>query len=228
MKRFLLTTTTVSAVVPVACAQVGYHEINQTIRATGSPREIYIDLDTGAFSNSTFSGAELSFAFIGAGTEKLKSISTGGWYVAAGSPSSDPRYAYDSMAKHFGTGDSGSVVVSVPRNSGYLENPDATTAFYKGYWDYFEPLPGFLALENSDGRKAWVRLDYNDTGHATPSRNNTLDVISFNVGSSGYDLHFGEVTPTPVPEPAETAALMALVAGGVAVYHRRRKVKAAA
>ncbi len=76
----------------------------------------------------------------------------------------------------------------------------------------------YLALQNPTlSKDAWIALEYDDLG-------DKLTILSWAVAPSSMNMTAGQ---TPVPEPAETAAVMALLAAGAAVWRKRRQKVAA-
>lgn len=72
----------------------------------------------------------------------------------------------------------------------------------------------YVALQNTTNSKEfWLEIDYDDPG-------NTLTLISFAVADASDNITAGQ---TQVPEPAETSALMALLAGSTLLFRNRRK-----
>lgn len=200
MKKTLLATAavTVSATVPGVQAQVAHHQINQVI--TGGAGELFIDLDTGAFSNTFFSGSDFRFYFTSGNTERPQSVN--GYWETAQSGGYAARYTFGAA-----------LGLTSMSSRGYLdENGD-------GNWDGDTGAStAYLGIRNwQNNREGWVGIRYNDTA-------NTINVESFAWGQPSDNLTAGQV---PVPEPAETAAVMALLAGSAALYHRRRRLTSA-
>ena len=79
-----------------------------------------------------------------------------------------------------------------------------------GPWDGDTGVKAYLGLRNTvDNREAWIGLLYNDAL-------SSLTITDFAV-APGTD----NLTAGAVPEPMETGILMALLAGGAALYRRR-------
>jgi hypothetical protein len=198
MKKTLLTAAAVSATIPMARAQVAYHEINQVI--TGGAGQLFIDLDTGTFANTFFSGSDFRFYFTSGNTENPQSVN--GLWETAQSGGYAARYT------------SGAAMALTSMSSrGYFEYNYEDT--HSGNWQGDTgAATAYLGIKNwQDLREGWVGIRYNDAA-------NTITVESFAWGQPSDNLTAGQV---PVPEPAETAAVMALLAGSAALYHRRRQ-----
>ena len=199
MKKTLLTTAAATVAVPLAQGAITFHDLgDQTITPGVS---LYIDMDSGTSSGSSFAGYDFYIFF--ENNETLDIFDVSDW-KSARTGAYTTRLSYgDSLAfSYFG-------------NAGYLENADT------GYWQGDTGTEtAYIAAQNiSDLRKAWIGVRYDDENHS-------LVVESFAVGSDSDTLTAG--MGAPVPEPAETAAVMALLAGGAAAFHRRRKLKTSA
>jgi len=168
--------------------------INIDLSSNGS--SVYIDVDTGNFSTSEIAGQDIKITFIDVGTYHAKaSVDTYNGLNVIDSGNFADRFTYGATLT--GTGD----------NSAQTESPFEGT----GDWGGFTGIAN-LGFDNS-GNKGWVELDYQA---AAPG--GSVEVRSFAYGTAG------EITDAGVvPEPANAAAICALLAGSVAVFSRRRR-----
>ena len=188
-----------SAVAPLAHGLIVPTDVNITI---GQTERLFIDFSTG--ETSTVSGSvtmqDASLGFEGSNSEKpeLSFISTD--YAAASSGGTNFVARYN-----FGE----TLDFSTPSNTSPLFE-DAGD----GPWiNDTAGNVGYAALQNTaTSKEMWLAIDYDDTA-------NTLKLISFAFADTADDIVAGQV-----PEPAETGALMALAAGSVALYRRRKRL----
>jgi hypothetical protein len=189
-----------SAVAPLAHGLIVPTDVNITI---GQTERLFIDFSTG--ETSTVSGSvtmqDASLGFEGSNSEKpeLSFINTD--YVAASSGGTQYVARYN-----FG------------ETLDFLNNTSNTSPYFEftgsGPWkDDTAGNVGYAALQNTaTSKEMWLAIDYDDTA-------NTLKLISFAFADTADDIVAGQV-----PEPAETGALMALAAGSVALYRRRKRL----
>jgi len=72
---------------------------------------------------------------------------------------------------------------------------------------------GYAAVQNLvTSKEIWLHIDYDDA-------NNTLTLLSFAYTDASDNMTAGQI-----PEPAQTAALMAVIAGSAAAFRRRRRL----
>ena len=124
-----------------------------------------------------------------------------GWRVATAN-SSVARYDYGDALSFAGIGS----------NLGSLETSGA------GNWEGDTGAETkYVALRNPGADlNAWIALRYDDAA-------NSITLESFAVAPGSAPLAAGK---TAVPEPAATAAVMALLGGGAAIWSRRRRARA--
>jgi hypothetical protein len=148
MKKTLLTAAAVSATIPMARAQVAYHQINQVI--TGGAGQLFIDLDTGAFSNTFFSGSDFRFYFTSGDTESPQSVN-GSWETA---------HQGDTATRY--TQGAAMSLVGNMSSRGYFEYNYEDT--HSGNWQGDNGAStAYLGIKNwQDLREGWVGIRYND------------------------------------------------------------------
>ena len=167
--------------------------INIDLSSNGS--SVYIDVDTGNFSTSEIAGQDIKITFIDYGYHAKASVDTYNGLTVIDSMNYANRFTYGATLT--GTGN----------------NYAITEEYYygTGNWGGFTGIAN-LGFDNS-GNKGWVELDYQA---AAPG--GSVEVRSFAYGTAG------EITDAGVvPEPANAAAICALLAGSVAVFSRRRR-----
>lgn len=201
MKKLIISASAASTVVPAVLGQ--HYDIADQVLATGSS-SLYIDFDAGTFSSTSFAASDLRLYF-GSGILDFPAANPeGDWGVAVNSSGG-------SYTRRYSYGASMDFSFTKTINSSILE------VFGTGEWEGQDgSVTSYLGLKNvADQREVWVGIRYNDAA-------NTLTVESFAVAPGTADMLAGEI-PAAIPEPAEAGAVMALLAGSVAVFHRRRK-----
>lgn len=170
------------------------------IDLSSNDSSVYIDVDTGNFSTSEIAGQDIKITFLASGSDSFHSkasVDTYNGLTVIDSGDFADRFAYGATLTGFGDD-----IVNT-------ENYDGT-----GDWGGFNGIAylGFYRRDNSGG-KAWVELDYQA---AAPG--GSVEVRSFAYGTAGEITNAGVV-----PEPANAAAICALLAGSAAVFSRRRR-----
>lgn len=113
----------------------------------------------------------------------------------------------------------------VQYSGGYVERLDlnetlggsfTTSAYLKDHTsgEWYNDAAGTIGyisiLNSSTGVSGWIGIDYDDVA-------NTITLDSYAIGTAG------EITLAGVPEPSQTAAIGALLAGSAVLYSRRRR-----
>ena len=205
MRKLLLTAAAVSAAAPALRAQITFYDIPDQTITFGTA--LYLDFDGGStlWSNSDFAGRDVGFNFTGAEAPRA----FGGYWDLGQANDYLTRYAFGaemSFAAH-----------QTPSYFEKIYDDGYGATEERGNWKNDAGEIAYVgALNWSDNREAWVAVQYDDLA-------GTLKVLSFAVAPGSANMTAGAV-----PEPAETAMFMALLAGGAAVYHRRRKLRQAA
>ena len=209
MRKLLLTAAAVSAAAPALRAQITFYDIpDQTI--TGPGGAIFLDFDNGGygFTSGAVPGFDHKIYF--------SSWRDGEEVQAVGSPWQAARDAYYLAARYtFGA----EMSFSRDASRSYLQRiyTYEDNVYKYGNWANDTGTTTYLGSRNYlDNREAWIAIEYDDAA-------NTLKVLSFAVAPGSANMTAGAV-----PEPAETAVFMAMLAGGAAVYHRRRRLRQAA
>lgn len=199
-KKLLFTSTAIGAIgVSHVDADIFTSMLNVDLDANGE--EVFIDVDTGAFSQSSFTGQDLQITFLEKASYDDKANLSGSNGLTILDSAAPVSYA-----DRFSFGDS---LVGTGDSSVLTEDQ-----YGNGDWGGFTGIA--YAGFDKDGYKGWVELDYqpNDT---VEGAGNVL-VRSFAYGSAGEITEAGVV-----PEPAHAAAVCALLAGSAAVFSRRRR-----
>ncbi len=170
-------------------------------------QSISIDFDTGSASTSTVSGedARLSFNF-GSGAKPLVTAN-GDWRIPLTSL----------FAKRYASGDVIPDLLSSASSSAQLDSATPTGS----EWNQDAPGAadgiGYLGFDNPvTGNQAWLYINYSDT--APLDANNTIRLLGLGFNDAG-NLNAGVV-----PEPS--ASTLALLAGSVLAFKRRRRISA--
>ena len=198
MNRALLTAAAAVGALPVAQGAISFHDIaDVTLDSAGE--HLYFDFD--AETVSTSYTVEYDFYFNKKNDGRMYLFGINDWDTAGtliGSSFIPYRYSlHDGLAFSSTAG----VLHFNSNNEGPWHGDAGSETKY-------------VALRNSnDGREAWIGVRYNDTA-------GSLVIESFALGGPSDNMTAGQ---TAVPEPAETAMLMALLAGGAAAWNRRRK-----
>ena len=204
MKHFLTKTIAAStAAAPLAHGAIVVTDVNETIGiAENSSETLFVDFSAGAFS-PTQDGHDISLFFAFSNSEKpsLNILNTS--YAVA-----IPHDTFNLVRYNFGD----SIDASYSSNSNaffYFANENNNS----GNWiNDVGGSSGYVALQNtSTSKEIWIEIDYDDEA-------DTLDVIRFAYADASDNITAGQV-----PEPAQSAALMALLAGSAALFSRRGK-----
>lgn len=199
MKKLFSNVAIAVGVAPLAEGAITHYQISDQVLTPGDT--LFIDFDNGAIQlNGTLPGAaDIKLRFVNSSYQYINTQNASFWRVAADGSYFSVRYAYGAAMN----------LASV-ENLGYLEfegggnwvgDTGATTA-YLGLRDI------------NDSREAWIGIRFNDAG-------DTITVTDFAVAPGADNMTAGL---TPVPEPAATGAVMALLAGCAGLYHRRREL----
>lgn len=196
MKKIIASTVAASAIAPLSNAQVFYYDIpDQTVTNADS---FLLDFDTGSYAYGSLADYDVFFSFESANTEKpLTSGHGDSWRVMIDKDDAirlNLGDEIDADIENEGIGIGGSI-----EGSGWDGDVGGNVA-YVGYVNTFTD------------QEAWVGVDYNDAG-------NTMTITDFAYGAAGVQLTAGTAA---IPEPAESAVLLALAAGSAALFSRRR------
>ena len=198
MKKLLLGAAAVSASISAAKAQINYVDIPDQTLASGEG--IYFDFDGGTASSFLTAYSDFRIYFGGGDTVRAETAVYGGVWQVATSVSRAARYVYGASLAFSGLQSSAEFTYGTAGQ--WVDDPGTDTAF--------------LAVQNAtDFRKVWIGVKFSDA-------DNEVTVESFGVAPQSVALKAGEGM-APVPEPAETAAVMALLAGAAAMYRRRQR-----
>lgn len=199
MKHLLKKSLAVSsAVAPLAHGLIVPTDVNITI---GQTERLFIDFSTG--ETSTVSGSVTA-------TDAILSFGEGFFAAKPRLSFSNADYQASADGNYVARYDFGAALnfdTTVINNSDFGYNSE-------GPWhDDTAGNVGYAALQNTaTSKEMWLAIDYDD-----PAK--TLKLISFAFADTADDIVAGQV-----PEPAETGALMALAAGSVALYRRRKRL----
>ena len=143
MKRFFLLAAA-AALPPAARAQITHYNLaDQTI--SGPSGEIYLDLDLGGFSSTTFAGFDARIFFDSA--NDFVFVSAEGTWATPSYTTLAPRYTYGATLAFSGLASS---AVLQYGSSGFWQNDTGASTAY-------------LALHDTvDSRKSWIGIRYND------------------------------------------------------------------
>ncbi len=169
---------------------------------------ISIDFETGAAATSDVFGedARLSFNFGTGAKPQIKA--NGDWRIPEGSSLAN-RYAFGDTIPALLASASTSLQLDTAAGTGSEWNQDGGGGALDGL--------GYLGLHNHvTGNQAWLYIDYTDT--APLDNSNTIRLLGV-----GYNTA-GTLTAGAVPEPS--AAALALLAGSVLAFKRRRRIDA--
>ncbi len=196
MKHLIKTTAVISSLAPLSQAIISVHTI--TLDSIISGQAIFVDFSNGIADNSTTFNDDISLQF--GGSEKPRVQFSNNNYSIADNGGYIARYSFGSDLN--------------------FTNPITATRYFErsnaGPWEGDTGGTSYFAVKNTTtSKEAWVAIQYNDAA-------NTLDLISFAVADASDNITAGQ---TVVPEPAETAALMVLVAGSAALYRKRQQKK---
>ena len=156
---------------------------------------LYVDFSAGTTSNSSGGSDDIRLDFSSGESEK-PAISSFGNYRSA--------YAGSFVARY----DAGDA----------LNFTNTTSSVKFEYNDTGGPWAGgaigYAAVQNLvTSKEIWLHIDYNDV-------NDTLTLLSFAYADASDNITAGQ----QIPEPAQTAALMAVIAGSAAAFRRRRRL----
>lgn len=169
------------------------------IDLSSNDSSVYIDVDTGNFSISEIAGQDIKITFLDDGFpyHAKASVDTYNGLSVFETGNYADRFTYGATLT--GTGD-----------GSFTQTESAP--FGIGGWGGLPTGIAYLGFDKS-GNKGWVELDYQA---AAPG--GSVEVRSFAYGTAG------EITDAGVvPEPANAAAICALLAGSAAVFSRRRR-----
>lgn len=203
-KKLFFTSTAIGAI-SASHADAAIYTAMLNIDLDDYGESVYIDVDTGAFSQSSFTDQDLEIGFF----EKANLHDLAQLDGTDGLTILESALPYNNSADRFSYGDA---LVGTGDNSSDTEFSDGT-----GDWAGFTGIAysGF----DKDGHKGWVELDYQPDDTTTEAGN--ILVRSFAYGSNGEITEAGVV-----PEPAHAAAICALLAGSATAFSRRRNRRA--
>lgn len=205
-KKLFFTSTAIGAI-SASHADAAIYTAMLNIDLDADGESVYIDVDTGAFSQSSFTDQDLQISF--SDSEKA-SYHDQAWLGGTDGLTILESALDNNTADRFSYGDA---LVGTGDNSSDTEFPNGGTGDWAGFTGI--AYAGF----DKDGHKGWVELDYQPDDTSTEAGN--ILVRSFAYGSNGEITEAGVV-----PEPAHAAAICALLAGSATAFSRRRNRRA--
>lgn len=203
-KKLFFTSTAIGAI-SASHADAAIYTAMLNIDLDDYGESVYIDVDTGAFSQSSFTDQDLEIRFF----EKANNHDGARLEGTDGLTILESALPNNNSADRFSYGDA---LVGTGDNYSGTEFSDGT-----GDWAGFTGIA--YAGFDKDGHKGWVELDYQPDDTTTEAGN--ILVRSFAYGSNGEITEAGVV-----PEPAHAAAICALLAGSATAFSRRRNRRA--
>lgn len=206
MRKLFLTALSLVTAVSVVQGQIDYHDISDFVFVPANS-DLSFDLETGTFTfDNPAAGRDVGFGFAFNLSEWLYMSDNGENWSLASSSGAVRRFSFGE-ALDFSQTTTGWLQADNPGDTGTWSGSAAGVTYY-------------LALRNiTDSKDAWIGVEYDDLG-------DKFTIQSFAIAPISENMTAGETSP--VPEPAETGAVVATLMAGAMIWRKRRQQVAAA